>query len=98
MSFLALAAELAARMEATGLEAETMAGRLLPQPVKAPAWLGEIGLLGDPERSRDGQGASFLLWLGPRRESEGQLADRSKTSLPEPGPSLRQLVLSHASR
>ena len=90
---LGLAAELAAGMEAEAQAAPTMRSQSLCSPANAPAWLGEIGLLGDPEGSGGGKGASFLLWLGSRLEPEA-LAGAPKTASPKPGLRFRQLVLS----
>jgi len=79
---LGLAAELAAGMEADDPAAKTMAIGPLYQRANAPAWLGEIGALGHPEGPRGGEGALFLLWLGP------------KTASPKTASRFRQLVLS----
>ena len=86
---LGFAAKLAARMEDDDLAAKTIASKPLYLRTNAPAWPGEIGVLGDTERSRDGQVASFLLWLGPAIESESLLA-----GAPKPASRFRQLVLS----
>ncbi|MHB0898147.1 MAG: hypothetical protein ACYC1A_11410 [Spirochaetales bacterium] len=66
---LGLAAELAAGKEADDLAAKTMAIEPLYQRANTPAWLGEFGVLGDPEGPRGKEGASFLLWLGPKTAS-----------------------------
>lgn len=91
---LGLAAELAAGMETAPLAAETIRAQLLFPPASAPAWLGEIGLLGDPQGSGGGEKAPFLLWLEPRIESEAFQAEALKTASPKSASRFRQLVLS----
>ena len=89
---LGLASKLAAGMESARLAAETIRGQSLCPPANAPAWVGEIGFLGNPEGSQERQ-AEFLLWLGPWLGSESHLEDASKTASPKPSLSFRQLVL-----
>jgi hypothetical protein len=88
---LSLALELAA-MTGRSDAAET-AKKLFSPKSLALGWSGEIGVLGDPERSREGDAVEFLLWLGPELESAGSKTDGAMAVSPKPIQVFRQLVL-----